>query len=452
MQKPRVGFLSLRLLFAGILTAFSSGSMAAGFALIEQSASQMGNAFAGGSAVANDASTIFFNPAGLTRVPHQLILAGHIVRTSAEFSGSATDLLGNPVARGGDGGDAGTTALVPNLYYALPLDRGFVFGLGVNVPFGLSTEYNDGWVGRYHAVKSEVTTVNINPSLAYKVNDDFSVGFGLNAQYIDAELTQNIDQGSLCIPTYLRLGFDLPTAAATCAGLTPQGNDAFAKVEGDDWSAGFNLGLLFQPTSSTRLGLAYRSKIEHSLNCCGKFKNTVPQFSNIGFFVKSDAEADVDVPQTASLSIYQDINTQWSVMADATWTGWSSFKELRIEYQDSNQPDSVTDQSWNDSMRYAIGVDYRHNSNWTFRGGLAFDESPIPNDKKRTPRIPGEDRTWVALGFGYKASDAITIDVGYAHLFVEDPKLRSGSPTAGVLDGEYDAEVDLLSAQVVWNI
>jgi len=427
--------------------------MAAGFALIEQSASQMGNAFAGGSAIANDASTIYFNPAGLTRIPHQFVGAAHVVMPSAEFSGSATDIFGSPIS-GSDGGDAGERGVIPNLYYALPLNDGFVFGLGINVPFGLATEYNDDWVGRYHAIKSEVTTVNINPSLAYQVNPEFSIGVGVNAQYIDAELTQAIDQGSLCIPTAIAGGVPAAGAAAFCAGngLTPQGNDGFGKVTGDDWSVGINIGFLFEPTEDTRVGLAYRSEMEHSLRGDAKFKGTHPFFAANNLFIKSDVEADVNLPATVSLSVYHDVNTQWSVMADATWTGWESFDELRIKYDNPAQPDSVTDESWNNSMRYALGVDYRHNSQWTFRGGLAFDESPIPNNRHRTPRIPGEDRTWIAVGVGYQFSPAVSLDAGYAHLFMDDPKLNSSSPSAGLLTGDYDASVDIVSAQIVWNL
>jgi long-chain fatty acid transport protein len=460
MPRPANGFSSLRLLTAGILTAGAPTALGAGFALIEQSASQMGNAFAGGSAYAYDASTIYFNPAGLTRVPHQLLVAGHAVRTTAEFEGGALDLLGNPVASGGDGGDAGTTSFVPNFYYALPLNQNTVFGLGVNVPFGLATDYEDDWVGRYHGVKSELTTININPALAFRISETLSFGAGVSLQYVDAELTQAIDQGSLCVGNQIAGGATPAAAIAFCAGgnpagsvLIPQQSDAFVKLKADDWSMGLNFGFLFEPQPGTRVGAAFRSKVDHQVHGDGKFSNADPLFTTFqNVFVDSDIEVDATLPHSASLSLYHDVNTKWSVMADVTWTGWESFEELRIEFQDSSQSDSVTEESWNNSMRYAVGVDYRHNGDWTLRGGLAFDESPIPNDRLRTPRIPGEDRTWVALGFGYRMSPAVSIDVGYAHLFVSDPEVDSGGPTIGRLTGEYDAAVDLLSAQLVWNI
>jgi len=462
MPKPKARFPSLQLTSAGILTLMAPGVMAAGFALTEQSASQMGNAFAGGAAIANDASTIYFNPAGMTRLPRQLVGGLHLISTQAEFSGSATDAdpRGGSLITGGDGGDAGGLGIVPNLYCTMPINNRLVLGLGVGVPFGLSTDYDDDWVGRYQAIKSEVATININPSIAFKATNSLSVGFGISLQYMEAELTQAIDQGSICIqalmaPPPAGAGLDAATAAATCGalGLTPQGNDAFAKVEGDNWAGGFNVGLLYEPTSDTRIGLAYRSKVKQQLKGDANFRNADPFFTGAAFpvFVDTNVSAAIDLPKTISLSVYHDLSSQWSVMADATWTGWSSFDELRIDY-DSFQPDTAVDEGWNDSMRYAVGFDYRHSNEWTFRGGLAFDESPIPNDEHRTPRIPGEDRTWVSVGFGYRMSPALGIDVGYSHLFVKEPKTDHGTLTTGTITGDYDAAVDILSAQLVWNM
>ena len=452
MNQSTFKLTALRLLTAGILTACTASSMASGFALIEQSASQMGNAFAGGSAVANDASTIYFNPAGMTRLHTQLVAGAHLIMTSAKFDGSATDPAGFPVS-GGNGGDAGGNGVVPNLYFSTPLGDGLFAGIGINVPFGLSTEYNDGWKGRYQAIESEVKTVNINPSLAYKVNNQFSVGVGVSLQYIDAKLTQSLDQGSLCAPTQAQLqALGVPGAdPANCAGLVPQGSDGFAKVEGDNWAGGYNLGILYEPTRSTRVGLSYRSKVNQQLTGKGRFNSILPQFSSFGIFVKTDISADIDVPQSASMSIYHDVSSRWSVMADATWTGWDNFDELRIKY-DSFQPDTVIDENWEDVWRYSLGVDFRYNSDWTFRVGTAYDETPIKDREHRTARIPGEDRIWASLGFGYQITPTIGIDVGYSHLFIDDPKINSGTPTTGNINGKYDADVDIISAQVVWDI
>lgn len=449
------------LIGAILMTGAWSSAQAAGFALIEQGASGLGNAYAGAGASAEDASTIFFNPAGLTRLEgRQLVVAGHIVRPSTEFSGSATDALGNPVATGGDGGDAGGAALVPNLYYAMPLREDLVFGVGINAPFGLATEYDDDWVGRYHGIKSEVTTININPSLAWQATPKLSLGAGVSAQYIEAELTQAIDQGSSCYGGVIQASLAggasqaaaLAAAQATCdpLGLTPQGADALAEVKGDDWSFGFNLGLLYEVQPGTRIGLAYRSKIGQDLKGEASFNNVHPFFTGQDLFVPTDVSAGVDLPESVSLSLSHELNDRWTLLADYTWTRWERFEELRIEF-DSSQPDSVTPENWSNSDRYSLGVNYRHSSNLTLRAGVAFDEEPIPDAQTRTPRIPGNDRRWLAVGASYSPSQRLRVDVGYAHLFVKDTDINHASASVGTITGEYDSSVDILSAQLVWN-
>ncbi len=452
MRNRHVKLSALSWLSGGILAALASHSLAAGFALIEQSARQTGNAYAGGAAAANDASTLYFNPAGITRLPAQVVGALHYVAPSAEFSGSATDIFGNPVS-GGDGGDAGQPGVIPNFYITTPLGSGLYAGLGITAPFALSTKYDADWKGRYMAIESEVHTVNFNPSVAYRLGPHLSLGAGVSLQYIEAKLTQAVDQGSLCAPTQAQLqAAGVPGAdPAICAGLTPQGNDGLAQVKGDNWAGGFNVGLLYEPSEQTRVGLSYRSGIKQQLTGNARFSGIVPQFSSFGIFVPTNVTASADLPASASLSLWHDLNPSWSVMADATWTGWSSFDELRISY-DSFQPDTVVDESWNNSMRYALGLDYRYDSKWTFRAGAAFDETPIPNSTHRTARIPGEDRIWASLGVSYQISPSLGLDLGYAHLFVKDPKINETSTSAGNLTGEYDATVDIVSAQVVWNL
>jgi len=438
--------------FATLLTISTAQSAAAGFALVEQSVSGLGNAYAGAAASAEDASTVFFNPAGLMSLEgNQLVVGGHIIKPSAEFSGSATNALGAPVT-GGDGGDAGNTSLVPNLYYSRKLPNNFVFGLGINAPFGLKTEYDANWVGRYHAIESELKTININPAIAYKAAPNLSVGVGVNIQYIEATLSQAINQTTSCIGVLLAQnpGMDPATALATCGGLGVSTADATGEIEGDDWSYGYNFGLMYDVNPGTRVGFAYRSKIKQELEGDASFTNADSFFTGIGIFVPTSVTANVTLPESASLSLYHDINTQWAILADATWTHWNRFQELRVDYA-SIQPDSVTVEDWNDSMRYSLGLNYRYDSAWLLRTGVAFDEEPIPDAAHRTPRIPGNDRTWLAVGANYQYSPAVSFDMGYAHLFVDDTRINHTSTTAGNITGEYDNAVDILSVQVNWT-
>jgi long-chain fatty acid transport protein len=438
--------------------AFTSTAQASGFAVIELSGSGQGNAFAGAAAVAEDASTVYFNPAGMTRLSgRQIVASVHAIKVKADFTNEGSTqagLLGGGPLSGGDDNSGGLLG-VPNLYLVQPLNNGLVFGFGINAPFGLSTKYDEDWVGRYHGVKSDMKTINFNPSLAWKANDALSLGAGINIQYVDVKLSSAIDFGAFC---YGALG------PATCGslGVAPQMTDGFAELTGDntnDLSWGYNLGLLYQLNSATRIGLAYRSEIDHHVEGDANF--SVPAAAGsfttgIGLFTDTGLQADVTVPQSVSLSLYHDMNDQLALLADVTWTGWSVFDELRIRYDNPNQPDSVTTENWQDTLRYSVGANYRMNSEWLLRGGLAYDETPIPDAAHRTPRIPGNSRTWLSMGASWFYAKELTFDFGYTHIFVPNPKtnntFESSVPTlAATLNGSYDAAVDILSAQLRWN-
>ncbi|MBN8758914.1 MAG: aromatic hydrocarbon degradation protein [Thiobacillus sp. 65-69] len=388
------------------LAAYGSAAHAAGYALIEQNASGLGNAYAGQAASAQDASTIFFNPAGMTMLPdRQVVMAGHLIRPKAEFNGTVTPNIG-----GGNGGDAGGVAFVPNAYYAFRLTPDVHLGIGAFAPFGLKTDYDSTWVGRIHAVKSELKTINVNPSIAWKLNDVLSLGAGVSIQYIEATLSN-----------------------ATAPGLPPP----VASVHGDDYGWGFNLGLLWKVSDSTRFGLAYRSKIDHTLE--GDLKMN-------GVVAVTPVYADVTLPDSVSLSAFHRVNDRWDVMADVSWMGWSSFDLLNIVNGAGASIVPPTTENWDDSYRVALGANYRLNDRLTLRGGIAYDETPV-SDQFRTARIPDEDRTWLAFGAQYRLSPSSLIDVGYAHLFVSDARIDE---TRGglLLSGEYDSAVDILSVQL----
>lgn len=391
-----------RLALGMTLAGMVSLPHASGFALVEQNASGLGNAFAGQAAVAADASTIFFNPAGMTLLPDaQLVVAGHLIKPSSKFSGTGTPLVG-----AGDGGDTGDLAFVPNLYYAFRLTPDVHLGVGINAPFGLATEYDAGWVGRTQAIKSKIETINVNPSIAWRATESLSFGAGLSIQTIKAELTK----------------------FAGALGT--------AEIKGDDYGWGFNLGAIWQPAADTRIGLAYRSEVDYTLEGQATFSGNA--LANTGI------TADATMPASASLSLVQHLSPQFDLLADVTWTGWSAFDELRVLRTNGTLLD-YTPENWDDIMRYSVGVTYHLSDAWSFRGGVAYDEAPV-SDLYRTPRIPDGARTWVAVGGQYRASKRSVIDFGYAHLFVEDVGLNiTGGGTT--LSGEYDSQVDILSAQ-----
>lgn len=453
----------------GLLSA-TAQLHAAGFAIIEHSASGMGNAFAGASAIAEDASTAWFNPAGMTRLATpQLVVSGHIISPTADFTDKGSNVnpaLTSGVVAGslsGTNDDGGELALVPNLYYVRPIRDDMVFGLSINAPFGLATDYKDDWVGRYHALRSSIITLNIKPSIGWKINDVVSVGAGVSAQYVKADLTSAIDSAALC----LKLANGDPAALAGCGaqGLTTPSNaanDSKADLESDNWGFGFDVGALFNLSDRTRVGVHYQSEVKQDTSGTAKFtinpklQPFVDQanaaLAPIGqaALKNSDIDASVSLPQSVSLSGAHQINDKLMLLADITWTGWSSFEELRIKYA-SGQADSVTDESWNDVVRYSIGANYQMDDKLTLRTGVAFDEEAIPDPQHRTPRIPGNDRTWVSFGAGYQFRSNAKVDVGYSHLFVDDTPIDHTDDNGYTIRGIYEASVDILSAQLTWN-
>ncbi|MGD8644260.1 MAG: outer membrane protein transport protein [Chromatiales bacterium] len=467
-REPRPCKLVSSAALAASVSLASGSSLAAGFALIEQSVSGLGNAFAGGAAQAEDASAMFFNPAAMSELKGtQVSFGAHYINPESKLkdgTASVSAIGGTPTdfpVSGSLGGNAGQDAVVPHFHVVTDITDVTKFGLGISVPFGLETDYDDDWIGRYHALQSRVRTVNINPALSLKVHEKVSFGFGFNAQYIDAKLTSAIDSGSTCFALAAQGGLD-PNVVCAPAGLTPanQATDSFGEFEGDDWAFGYNLGLMFSPWESTRFGLAYRSKLDQNVTGDGKFSLS-PQFGALIdgldpprdtlFSCCNNVAADVTLPASASVSALHKLGQKFEIMGDITWTQWSEFDELRVRYIGSAvQPDAVTTQDWDDSFRYSIGLSYILNEKIKLRTGLAYDETPIKNPERRTPRIPGEDRIWTALGLTWQATEKFSFDVAYAHLFVDDPKINNTTEgtVEHTLQGEYDASVDIVSAQV----
>jgi long-chain fatty acid transport protein len=211
---------------------------------------------------------------------------------------------------------------------------------------------------------------------------------------------------------------------------------------------------------STRIGLAFRSSISHELE--GKGKWVIPDHplnftqmvaTNQGFTDGADISAEVDLPETVSLALHHSLNDKLAVVADATWTNWSRLDEIRIVYE-SPQSDTVLDLQWDDTWRYSVGLIYKATDKCTGRFGIAFDETPIPDKAHRTPRIPGEDRLWVAIGAGYKFTEKLDFNFGYTHIFTDDPKIdKTGTAetaTLGTMVGEWEASVDIVSVNVTY--
>jgi long-chain fatty acid transport protein len=424
----------------------ASRAYASGFQLMEQNGSGLGNAYSGQAAAAEDASTVFFNPAGMTRVPGlQVVGSLNFIRPSAEFENGGSEPATLQPTLGGTGGDAGGLELVPNGYVSFETIPGMIWtGIGVNVPFGLKTEWDSDWMGRFHAIKSEVRSININPSAAWKALPWLSVGAGVNYQWFDAELTNSVNYSAAAFavggaPALAAL------AAAGCGGLAPPGGcEGVAKVSGDTWSWGWNVGAMVELPTQTRVGLTYRSKMKHYIKGDVSFSNR-PALLAAGL-PDGPVKTTIELPDTASVAVSQQLLPSLELLADFTWTGWSSLKDLSI-YRESGTPLTSTPLEFEDSWRVGVGANLQANEMVKVRAGVAYDTTPV-EDEFRTPRLPDEDRTWLAAGFQWALSKQAAIDVGAAYLLVEDassdlpnidpsPPTGFAAPPRGHLVGTY---------------
>ena len=387
-------------------------ALGSGYALREQSGSLMGQAFAGQNAYIGDPSVIFSNPAGMsaldgTRVSG--VATAIFPRNRFEDEGSAALI---PLG-GAEGGDAAQDAIVPALY-AMNSYGDLRLGIGINAPWGLATSYDDEWIGRFAAITSRLTTVNVNPVASYRFNQYLSLGAGIQVQYIDARLTN----------------------ARFLGGL----GTGLQELEADDWGFGLTAGALFEPTAGTMIGLGWRSSIRHRLK--GDAEITTAGGATV---FEDGASAEAETPEVIGLSIHQKITDRLAMAGTIEWTNWSRFEELRVEFEGAT-PDQVTQENWHDSWFYALGVSYQLTDSLTLRGGVAYDETPI-RDSFRTARLPDEDRFWTTAGVTYAFSDGLSVDLGYSHIFVKDSKIEESFVPAGTVSGEYKNSVDIFALQ-----
>ena len=403
--------VSMKLIPALVLTVFSGAASASGFQLFEQNASGIGNAYAGSAAVAENASTIYFNPAGMTQLQKLEVSGGvSVVKPSFSFNNKGSSVGG--LTGTGDGGDAGGWGFVPNGYASWGVTKDLYVGIGISAPFGLKTEYDDRWVGAAQSRMFEIKTINVNPSVAYRLNEKVSLGFGLNWQKIDA--------------TYERLaGINVPSVAK----LT---------LSDDAW--GWNAGALFTLSPSTKVGVSYRSTIKYKTE----------GHTNLNGAWLNDSKASLTLPDTAILSVTQKLSDRWEMLGDISWTGWSSIPKVDILRANGSLA-QVLDTDFKDAWRVALGANYQLNSAWKLKYGIAYDQTPVRGATTRLVSLPDNDRVWLSFGAQWVPDKAQKIDLGVAYIYVRDSKIRndqtSVTPSRGYVAGEYSGNIWVLGAQ-----
>ncbi|MDR9498241.1 MAG: outer membrane protein transport protein [Hydrogenovibrio sp.] len=425
----RVSIQGLSFSLSGLTLVLSPPLQASGFQLVEQSASGQGLSYAGAAAERQDVSSMWFNPAVLSNLAsNQIALAGHVIAPTARFSNNGST---GPVAPGtggflsGSGDDGATVGFVPNLYWAQRFGN-HTLGLGINVPFGQHISYDEDWAGRYHATETDLKTVNINPAWSTAINDQWQIGLGLNAQYVDVVLEQKINQSAL------------------------GAEDGNAKVTGDSWALGWNAGIMFQPLDRLNMGLAYRSQVQHDVQ--GKVDYQGIDSAVSGSLYDMDASSSVTMPASASLAVDYHLAEKWQLLASTTWTQWSAYDELVMKYENGNVTNA--NQNFKDSWRYSLGTVYHASDALRLRTGLAYDNTPVPDKTHRSPRNPDVDRRWFSVGLGYDLAQDWTLDLGYSHLWADKAKVdyaQTNDLGTNTLKGEYDTAVNIFSAQMVWR-
>jgi long-chain fatty acid transport protein len=473
---------------AGLALALGAGqALGAGFALQENSGSGLGNAYAGGAAAAEDAATLWSNAAGMSRITtNQVVAAINFIKPSMKFSNSGSlPALACPPSLcppaglyqplGGEGGDAGSLAVVPNLYLVVPINKAWSFGLGINAPFGLVTEYDDGWMGRYQAIKSDVKTLNINPALSWKVSDNIALGGGVSYQQIKATFTSDANYSLAYIGTGLGTAVAtgaLPAATANAIATQVTGLDSGVTVTGDDWAWGWNVGILVDFDKNNRFGAAWRSDISYKISGNVNFANPAlpsltpaalnpaagaiaAQVNASPLLASGGVTSDIKLPGIANFSWFGHVSDRWDLMADVQWTHWSTLKDLTF-VRTTGVVLQSTPENFKDTWRYSLGANYQFDNLWKFRMGVAYDQSPV-QDAYRTARLPDSDRTWLALGAQYAMSPAVKLDLGATYIWVKDGSIAqiSTNPASiaqyGYLKGNYSNNVVVVSGQVTWN-
>lgn len=396
--------VSMKLIPAATLFAFSAAAGASGFQLMEQNASGIGNAFAGSAAVSENASTIYYNPAGMTQLQdREFSLGASAIKPSYKFNNNGSTIGGAP-ATGSNGGDAGDWGMVPNAYASWALNKDLYLGIGISSPFGLKTDYASDWMGRYQSNSFKIETINVNPSIAYRLNEKVSLGFGLNWQQISAE--------------YVR------QATST----------AQAKVSLDDSAWGWNAGALFNLSPSTKVGISYRSAIKYSTT------GTTRGAAN------NDAAASLKMPDTFILSVSQKLSDKWEMLGDISRTGWSSIPRVDIMNTSTSTLQQTLDTEFRNAWRVALGANYQYSVPLKLKFGVAYDQSPVKDPQYRLSSLPDTNRIWFSAGAQYRFSKTSVLDLGVAYIYMRDPQINNVQ-SSSTLSGTYSGNIWVLGSQ-----
>ncbi len=441
--------LTLSALALGVLGVLAAGQAdASGFQIRENSVKNLGRANAGTAVAWGDASVVMNNPAAMSNLDRTTFQADvTVIDLTAEFDGSGTTALGAPGGplSGGDGGDPGEPTPVPAMSFVMPLSgslESVTLGAGISAPFGLKTEYDADWMGRYDAITSDVQIVDLTLSAAVEFTENFSVGAGVIIEHADVTLSKAIDFGTALCAMQNPMNCFNPMYP-----FHPQQQDGLIEVSGDSTSFGFVVGAQWKIGDNVRIGYSHRTQIGHELEGTADFTlpaSVAATFGGLQIHSYDDGPiwANLDVPSVDTLSVGWNLSDTTRLYADAQLTGWSSLPSVDI-YRPGGTPVGNESFEWSDSWFYAVGGEWDYSDAFTFRAGVGYDETPT-NDQHRTPRLPDNDRMVYTLGMTWNLSEALSVDAAYMRVEIDSPTVDTHSSSSSNLVGEFDGHADLL--------
>jgi long-chain fatty acid transport protein len=400
---------AVQLIGAGSIVLVAAQAHASGYHFGVQSVSSQGVANSN-AAEAADASVVFYNPAGITNLDGTnfsgalIVVDPHV--SASNVKASRTGLPAQSFT-GGNGGSPTEPVVVPQMYLTHQFSDNLYAGLGLFVPFGDKTDWDSTWAGRYNGINLELQTLAINPEIAYKINDQFSIGAGVTAQYTEAKFSKAI-------------------IAGVVPALPPRLIDGQLNYKGDDWGFGFNLGATWTVDPTLRFGLAYRSSIKHTLS--GDAKGNVVASGAPIAALTANGTIDIETPESYSINFMKKLNDVWTITGDYTRTGHSELHEIKLKL--ANGATATIPQNWNDTNRFSLGLQYQYSDKLKLRTGIAFDQSPVPSDDLRIVGLPDSDRTWFSLGLNYAFSKELSMDVAYTYVDIKNASMKTYEETS----------------------
>ena len=418
---------------AGLGTA----AQAAGFAVREQSTYFQGMSFAG-SAAGEELSSMFWNSAAAAAAPginsetHVALVVPH-----TEVTSTGTSVLDGGLGLNTESGQIGDPTAVPASYFNYQVNDKLFFGLAINSPFGFATKpENQDFAGTPIANSSKIFSVDFNPTVAYKISPELTIGVG--AQILYADLTLNSSNSQAL------------TGAVT--GIRSSGR----RTEADDVGIGATAGVLWTPAPGTTLGLGYRSQIslEGKGTCSGLGLSNLATASSggnpLGCLRGANVTADLTLPDLVTASFRQRLTDKFTLLGTIEWTNWSVVGAEAEFKNNAGQVVDVFPLNYEDSWFFSLGGEYKWSGDTTFRAGVAFETSPITTET-RNVSLPDNDRIWLSAGVTQRLTDRITIDLAYSHLFMKDAAIRTDSSFGTLIVAEATGDIDIVAASLKYK-